>query len=287
MVLSRARTITLLADGPGGLSGSVSFDVTGSNTVTITAPSLTTMGTLHDAVGIATISFDWSLICGNGTNSLGSTAHTIYVTYGTPQPATDLTVKRIDWVCTSAAGKSGLQECADAVFDSLSGSFDLGASKWGPSPIWLLHNPGERSQCPGLAKYVDAHFQILGLGAGAIRFCRAKPDGTYEANASAEGPETEWRTIVPGTGHPSPTTHDDEYPSERLAHIDGDGNANAYEATCLFDGHYYALGVSRDETTAKGVVWDAFTSVQWQYRTGASDPYTFHECTEDPWVEAP
>ena len=81
--------------------------------------------------------------------------------------------------------------------------------------------------------------------------------------------------------------HDDEYGSERLVHIDGDGNANAYEATCLFNTYHYALGVSRDETTAKGVVWDSFTAVQWEYRTGASSPYTFHECTEDPWTEAP
>jgi len=155
---------------------------------------------------------------------------------------------------------------------------------WGPSPIWLLHDPNESSQCPGLADYVNKHFQMLGLGGGAIRYCHANPDGTYAAASSPV--DTQWRTIVPGTGHPDPTTHDDDYIYERLAHVDGNGNANAYEATCLFTGYHYALGVGIF-TNAKDVVKTAFTSVEWQYRVGTSTPYTFLTCMEDPWVEAP
>ena len=173
------------------------------------------------------------------------------------------------------------------VFNNLSGSFDLSGPVWGPSPIWLLHNSNESSQCPGLARYVNRHFQMLGLtNTEVIRYCHAKPDGTYSAASSPVA--TQWRMIVPGTGHPDPTTHDNDYIYERLVHIDGDGNPNNYEATCLFNGYHYALGVGVGKfATAEDVVEAAFTSVDWQYRIGTSSPYTFLTCTEDPWVEAP
>jgi hypothetical protein len=220
---------------------------------------------------------------------LNTTTHTVYVTYGTPAPGgDDSTVKRIDWVCDKANGQSTVGGGADAVFGGLSGSFDLGAAMWGPSPIWRLHNAGEASQCPGIADYVNQHFRMLGLGTGEIRYCRAKPDGTYEAASSAPG--TEWRVIVPGGEHPDPTTHDNEYGSERLAMVDGNGDGNAYEATCLFNSTYYALtgdGVF-SASTPEEVVETAFGSdVEWQWRTGTSPDYMFHECTEAPWTEAP
>lgn len=216
--------------------------------------------------------------------SLGSSgSHLIYVTYGTPAGSV-VTEMRVGFVCGAADGQSTLRACADAVFDSLGGSFDLSGEMWGPVPIWLLHDEGEISQCPGLAMFVNVHFQMLGLGSGSYRFCRAKSDGTYEAATSPVG--TVWRTIVPGVGHPDPTSHDNDYGSERLQMIDGNGNGNNYEATCFFDGNHYALGVGRGHVTAQQVVNAAFTDVAWQYRTGTG-PYVFHKCTEDPWAPAP
>ena len=206
------------------------------------------------------------------------------MTYGTPA-GSEVTEMRVREVCTDADGQTGKKACADKIFDAHGNAFDLGADVWGPSPIWLLHLPTEKSQCPGVALFLNKHFEMLGLGAGEIKYCHAKADGTYAASATATG--TNWRPIVPGTGHPDPTTHDDEYGYERFQMVDGDGNGNNFEATVWFEGHYYALPFTRSETTAKGLVKAVFTSMEWQYRTGASAPYTFHKCMEYPWVEAP
>jgi len=169
-----------------------------------------------------------------------------------------------------------LPECAYPAY--LLGS----AETYGPVPIWLLHEPGQKSQCPGLAMYVNAHFQMLGLGAGEIRYCHALLGGGYSDPTTDPG--TQWRPITPGTGgHPDPTTHDDEFGQERLVMIDGHGDANVYETTCYFVGQHYALGVGRGYTTAQEVVTVSFSSVQWQYRTGYEEPYTFHTCTQALW----
>ena len=173
------------------------------------------------------------------------------------------------------------------MFDNLEGEYDLhGGLQDGPVPIWLLHEPDENSQCPGLARFVNAHFAMLGLGSGDIRYCRAEPDGTYEAETDIR--DSDVREIVPGEGHPDPTTHNHDCTYELLVMIDGDDERNNFEAACLFDGYFYALGVGRDFTTAKEVVKAAFgDNIEWQYATGKEGSYIFHECTEDPWVEKP
>ena len=108
-----------------------------------------------------------------------------------------------------------------------------------------------------------------------------------------------WRTIVPGTGHPYDTTHDDIYAEEQLLHIDGNGKRNSYEATCLFSGTHYALGVgymTENEvryTTPELVVTETFVSIEWQYQWTNDEEEEpderewWTECTEDPWVANP
>lgn len=278
--------VTFNLTGTGGDTG-FNFEKTGISSPNVT---ITSTGKIPDKVSTITNQYiAWDLKVTSLNTPVEreleeSGPHKIYVTYGTPAGST-VTERRIREVCISANGKSDSKECTNAVFDNLSGQYNLGASMWGPTPVWLLHNSSESSQCPGLAKYVNVHFQMLGLGAGIIKYCRAKPDGSYEATSSA--PSTEWRWIPdPNIGHPMPTTHDDEYQNERLAHLDGDGKANAYEATCFFNGFHYALGVSRIRTTAKGVVQDAFTDIRWEYRTGTlPTTYIFHGCAELPWIE--
>jgi len=252
-------------------------------------------GDLINTCGNYIFNIDWKYKVPSGTNAfidIGTTEHRISLTYGAPNPSGNgVTVKRIRYVCGKALNLSDPIMCADKIFESLPGAFDLSGPKWGPTPIWQVHM-GEISQCPGLARFVNRHFQMLGLtSTEVIRYCHALPDGTYIAATIA--PDTQWRLVIPGTGHPSPTTHDDGYDWERLAHVDGDGNGNAYEATCLYGGTHYALGVGYKRpppvgrfTTAEKVVEASFTSIEWQYRTGASSPYTFHKCLEDPWVEA-
>lgn len=137
----------------------------------------------------------------------------------------------------------------------------------------------------GLAEYVNAHFQMLGLGSGAIRYCRATADGTYEMLASM--PDTIWR-LADCFDHPDPTTHDDECASERLALLDDNGDANDFEATCLFNDKHYALGMGDGIFDTYADVVREFPSIEWQYRTGATEPtWEFHTCDEVPWIEIP
>jgi hypothetical protein len=228
-----------------------------------------------------------------GTNTyytIDTTNHTVYVTWGTPNPGgDDVTVKRIDWVVDAADGSNAIVPAANSVFNSLSGSFDLGADMWGPVPIWLLHNAGEESQCPGLARFVSRHFRMLGLtSTEVIKYCHAKPDGTYAASDSSL---SQSRTL-PFAGHSDPTTHDDYDPNEALIHWDGDTppGSNNYEATCFFSGNHYALGVGIF-STVKACVKAAFTSISWEYvaldSPGPPPTYKWQTCNEDPWTEAP
>ena len=285
-------TFDLIGDGSNNYVDftKIGLTSTGSDQViTITADA-----NLPNQVDILTKSIDWMIKLTDFDSyerDVGiSGPHKVYVTYGTPAGSV-VTERRVREVCTYATGKVALGDCANAVFDilNLSGSsFDLSGPMWGPSPIWLLHDPNEKSQCPGLADYVDKHFQMLGLGAGAIRYCHANPDGTYAASSS---PISQSRTL-PFAGHSDPTTHDDYNPDEGLIHWDGSTppGANNYEATCLFNGYHYALGVEKF-TTAKDVVKAAFTSISWEYvaldSPGPPPTYKWSTCTDVPWVEGP
>ena len=146
----QSKTITLLADGPDGLDATTAIDVTGSNTVEVTK-SLTTTGTLTNVVYKVTPTFTWKLICGNGTNSAGSSSHTIYVTYGTPVQSdktidsqtgeNKLTVKRIDALTTAASGSNSLDGVASAIYQWAEGVGDNAATDaWpaGTPPIWYV-----------------------------------------------------------------------------------------------------------------------------------------------------
>jgi len=277
----------LVGDGPDDY---VDFLKTGqTSTAGETEVVATATAKLPDLVSTLEKTINWSVkINGVNCNIGASGAHKIYVTYGTPSGSV-VTERRVREVCAIADGMASLEESADAVFNGLSGSFVLTASIWGPSPIWLLHDPTKKSQCPGIADYVNKNFQMLGLGAGEISYCHAKPDGTYEATTSLIPPT---RRAVAGGGHPYPTVHGAFNSQETLVHWDGSNppGANDFEATCFFNNKHYALGVGIF-TTAKDVVKTSFTSISWEYvgidNPGPPETYKFKTCTEVPWVEAP
>lgn len=238
--------------------------------------------------------------------SLGNSgSHKIYVTWDTPNTGASsgsvVTEKRIIYVCEKADGLGGtdVTEAADALFLSLTGTFVLNATE--PSPIWTLHNSGVVAECPGLAKYVNVHFEMLGLGSGSLNYCLAKIDGTYSAE-TVRPASTPVRTVVPGSGHPDPTTHGDYY-DEIFTHLDGSTppGRNDFEATCFFNSYHYALGVSEAAdpgavpptpeqnkfANAEEVVKAAFTSIVWQYVTvSGGTTVHYNECTDDPWTES-
>lgn len=126
--------------------------------------------------------------------------------------------------------------------------------------------------------YVNAHFQMLGRGAGEIRYCWAKADKT--CTYDTVGVEHDERRSFPISGHSSPTTHDDNLSYERLRMIDGSGVRNNYEAACYFNGTYYALLGNYDGRFASpsAVVTACFTT-DWCYWNGSS----WIKCPEVDW----
>ena len=286
---------------PAGLP----FDLTGSSSSAFLSFSKTgngasgsdqgiamnSTGNLPNSVGIQSGSISWTISAFGGAFNCASAtsgAHKIYVTYGTPSGSV-VTETRIGFVCNAASGKTALGDCADAVVASLSSAYDLNSSDVnGPNPVWLLHDGNHSSQCPGLALYVSKHFEMLGLGAGTTEYCHANADGTYGTST----PPAIIRSCASGdNGHPNPTPHADVSSSELLCHWDGSvpPGPNAFEAACLFNGYYYALGRGGNckKNTPKEVVYWAFgtpPNIHWVYSTS---PTAFANCGYNLWTEAP
>ncbi len=212
--------------------------------------------------------------------------HKVYVTWDEPSGSV-ATEKRVADVCEAAYGQASLDGCADAISAHLASfAYDLNTDQvFGPSPIWLLHAGGPySSQCPGLAVFINKHFQLLGLGEGVIKYCRALPEGTYAAQDTGSSYN---RTITGGLYyHPSPTTHSAISPTEFLCHLDGGENPNNYEATCLFNGKYYAVGVGVFDTP-RDVVTTSFGLINWFYSVSSNPPWHLDSCDIYPWEESP
>jgi hypothetical protein len=255
----------------------------------------TSTGKLPNFVCICSAAVDWNLTAGTDVYDLGpSGPHKIYVTYGTPAGSC-VTQQRVEAVCQYASGKSGLKECADAVFDHLPQLHaHKGAPEDGPIPIWMLYeaNPNDvktESQCPGLALFVQKHFEMLGLGSGQIVYCYADKDGTYKSSAT---PIIIQERQIDATSppHPQNTTHDDYSGVGRLYMIDSHGTPNNFEAALLFHGYYYVLGYGRDFTTPREIVRAVFGRVDWRYKIGNSeDGGDISDwagvCDVEPWME--
>ena len=296
--ISHTKNVKLMIDttvkvAPSGLT----FDLIGdgsNNYVDFTKIGLTSTGSdqvititadanLPNQVDILTKSIDWMIKLTDFDSyerDVGiSGPHKVYVTYGTPAGSV-VTERRVREVCTSADAKSSPNDCANAVYYALKPKSysPAPAPRNGPVPIWLLHNAGQTSQCPGLAIYIQKHFEMLGLGTGGIRYCWAKADGT--CTYDTWGVVHNQRRNFPVAGHSSPTTHDDVFLYERLRMIDAGSIWNNYEATCYFNGTYYALLGDYDGrfSSPYNVVTSCF-STAWYYWNASS----WVGCPEVPW----
>jgi len=246
-------------------------------------------------VGIIEENIEWGFLFGAEShsgfisiNAEVSGPHKVYVTYGTP--VGNITEKRLAYVCESAKSQEDATAAADAIGEALARSgysYDLSGPRDGPSPIWLLHDGGHTSQCPGLAMFVAAHFDMLGLTGSSIRYCYAKADGTCAYDLV--GTTHNERRSFPVAGHATPTTHDDDRDYERLLMVDGGDNVNYYEATCYYNGWYYFLvGDSCGRQSSPFDVVDQCFSVDWYYwdddateQPGGLEKWL--KCTEVPW----
>ena len=199
---------TLILAGPGGLGGSASVSLTGS-TETV---SITTTGSLTNVVYEVTPTFNWSLVCGNATNSIGSSTHTIYVTYADPiADGGSLTPRRLDEVAVPASGLSNVLAIASAIYSNIYSSMQDGDLVFcdktsavaknfafvgsicapGATPLpggitdnWFMYSPvvsgvwDIRGACIAFAELNNLELQILGIGNGTPVDLAPVPDAT-------------------------------------------------------------------------------------------------------------
>jgi len=245
---------------------------------------------LSDKVCILESGISWKMEVGSLECSLGSSGdHKIYVTYGTPA-GSDVTEMRVFDVCTAAKDQLTIASCATNISKHLASCRYSGDDVDGPVPIWLIHD-NRSSQCPGLAKFINAHFSMLGLGSGKIVYCRVTPDGDYIGSDNDVGLS---RPCTDGCfGHLETTHHDDLNVSEFLWMIDRSGNANNFEAACLFNGQYFAVGVGV-YNSPKEVVIKSFggpLNIGWFYFAIQPPPNVIvnvkylSKCGIQPWIE--
>jgi hypothetical protein len=146
------------------LTASTQFTVTGSGTTTVTE-NLTTTATLSNMVYKAAPTFNWYLICGNGTNSIGSSTHTIYVIWGSP--GSGPTVKRLDWACNSATGANSITSAAQEFRDvvaSVPGYLPT-SSMVHDVNAWHFLDRGVPGDCYTLANLCGTGLNMLGIPA--------------------------------------------------------------------------------------------------------------------------
>jgi len=222
--------------------------------------------------------------------SMNITAHKMYVTYGEPY-GSSVTLKRIAWVCDEAIALDDPNQIADAIHEELHGYYDLTSEEvWGPSPIWRLHleDPNDASQCPGLALYVQKHFQMIGLTNCDLKFCYAMPGGTAtEADAPESVPWAPTRHPTQTPGHPNPTVHDDVFGlllGEALFMIDSHNSVNKYEAACRFNGKYYIPDAPHVYSSPAHVVYDTFAEIDWHWVYPTFSPLDPNIFLEDNFI---
>lgn len=162
----------LIADGPGNLDGVLSVSLSGSEVTSPSASPLTTTGALDDMVYKATPTIDWKLC--DAANSIGTSSHRIYVTYGTPNQENSfgssnlLTEKRIAEVIDNAgtdldidAIASNIQQWRDEYgIDNTGATTGVDGNK-----IWLLLDLCEKAQCAEGALLMEQAMRLLGIPA--------------------------------------------------------------------------------------------------------------------------
>jgi hypothetical protein len=170
--------------------------------------SITTTGSLTNVVYEVTPTFNWSLVCGNATNSIGSSTHTIYVTYADPIAAGgSLTQLRLDKVIGSppaqpgASGQSTVLGVAGAIYPLNGGTFNGATGRIAvnfagpgcptscpdvgdPTNNWYMYsgvsdNWDIEGSCIAFATLNNMELEILGIANGTPVYIRPIPTTNY------------------------------------------------------------------------------------------------------------
>src|SRR5262249_42893669 len=135
------------------------------------------------------------------------------------------TEKRIRTSVGYCTGLTTQTECAQQLWSKMEWLSYTSGDVLGPDNIWVLYD-GETSQCTGLARFLNAHYFMLGF-AGELRWCMPKADGSFAAETSPLNESV--RLISATAGHPSGTGHDvPNTPQEKLRCYDANNFANQF-----------------------------------------------------------
>ncbi len=152
--------------------------------------TMTSQGQLPNEIGSRSGKISWQMKWGEDTFDLDeSGTHTIYVTYGTPYPAADLTERRIAWCTSVPSGRDTLNEIALAIAPKVVADtkFRFGRRPPTPTPIWnaLQDNAANAVDCIEAAMVARAALRLLGVPNVDIDHAYptgAKPPGDRDAS---------------------------------------------------------------------------------------------------------
>jgi len=242
---------------------------------------------------------DWKYKMPYGSNTwiaMNTTLVELCLTYGEPTGGC-VTAKRVRKVCEMGQGQNDPCDIATAIHDKLPDkSVTAGAPNDGPTPIWLIYD-GATSQCPGFARFVGAHFSMIGITNWQLRYCYAladisslppdDPDNLYAHTdyrlTNAGWPSHPQRHPIATIDHPIPTDHDDKCLTEVMLMVDSSLTINNYEATCFgfFSNLYYSIAPRLKCAYCSDVVKTVFAAnTGWYFL----DPDIPPEIPEQEWL---
>jgi hypothetical protein len=122
---------------------------------------------------------EWKYGVPYGTNAwydIETTKHTAYVTWGTPAPAgTNVTVKRIEFVCTAADGASTVETVADGIHSNLTG-LPFGSDPIQSDDWYLKQGSSYRGECDEHARFMIRALELIGIQGAVPSFIYASSD---------------------------------------------------------------------------------------------------------------
>jgi len=200
--------------------------------------------------------------------TINNTNHTVYVTWGEPEPGgSDTTVQRMDWACDIADGKNTITLAAEAFKDAIAsdpGYLPIDDIVYDPNS-WVFLGSGNPGDCITLAMLATVGLEMIGIPAD---YCWSYPTADGSSGYPAVSTST-CRTVTTNTFSYNGETFD-------AVLVYTDNNFEAFftvhdpdiKAFTVYpprgpyvNQDYYYLEVLRSVTSDQFWVWDCFPDV--------------------------